>query len=123
MTEKRRLTSLSPIPLIAIIAAGLASYAFHAQSSGGGKGWENTLNCNRAREHLREADQRFADALDGLRKIDAAKEQLLIGDRTLASKYIERINSIRDRLHQISEEADDTFAGMVLPEVNSIDED
>jgi len=122
MSVEKPLTFSFPIPVIAIVGVGLISYAFYAKSNGE-NGVANTVNCTRARAQLREADQRFADALAGLCKVSAAQERVVIGDRRLASKYIQQITAIRERLHQISEDADGLFAGVVLPEINSINED
>ena len=122
MFPKKLFLSTLPIPLAAIAAICLVLYPFHGKSSDD-RLRTNTERCVRARQHLREADQSFADAIAGLRQIHAAQERLVIGDRHLASRDIQQITEIRERLYQVSEEIDRAFQGIILPEINAADED
>jgi hypothetical protein len=121
MSAKRVLLTAFPLPLLAIAAVSLIAFPFHFKSKD-----DETLSanssCERARTCLREADRCFADAVAGLHRVSAAKEQVVLGDRRLASRYVQEITEIRERLHQLSQEADRTFGGTVLPEINPIEE-
>jgi hypothetical protein len=122
MSAKRLLLTAFPLPLLAIAGISLIAFPFHVKSKNDAT-LSATRSCERARRCLQEADQCFADAVAGLRRASAAKEQAVLGDRRLASRYVQEITEIRERLHQLSEEADRTFGGMVLPEINPIEED
>jgi len=123
MPTKRVLLTMFPLPVLAILGVSLALYPFNARSNDAETLYVNTKKCDRAREALREADQCFAEALAGLRRVGVARDRLVIGDRHLTSRYIQQIAAIRERLHQVSEEADGMLARMVLPEINPADED
>jgi len=123
MFPKKLFLSTLPIPLAATVGVCLVLYPFHGKSSDDDRVCPNNGCCHRARRHLQEADQCFADAIAGLRRVDAAPDRLVVGDRRLASRYIRRITEIRQRLHQVSEEADRAFLETVLPEINPLDED
>jgi hypothetical protein len=123
MSAKKVLLTVSLLPLLAIAGVSLVAFPFHVKSKDDETLSANIVCCQRARTCLREADQRFADAVAGLRRVSVAKERLVLGDRRLASRYVQQITEIRERLHQLSEETDRTFGGAVLPEINPIDED
>jgi len=122
MSAKRVLLTAFPLPLLAIVGISLVAIPFRVKSKHDETLFSNS-SCERARTCLREADQCFADAVAGLRRVSAAKEQVVLGDRRLASRYVQEITEIRERLHQLSEEADRTFGGTVLPEINPVEED
>jgi hypothetical protein len=123
MVCKRSFLTTLPMPLLAIVGVGFASYAFHTKSNDLATGSGNTSSCAQAQLHLREADRCLGNALQGLSQVGNAKEQCVLGDRRLAPKYIERIGAIREHLHRVCEEADDALAGVFLPELNQSDED
>jgi hypothetical protein len=122
MFAKRVLLTVFPLPLLAIAGLGLIAFTSHTSKR------DDTLSVNsgnydRARQHLEEADQCLADAVAGLRRVAAAKEQVVLGDRHLASTYIREITELRERLRRLSKEADAKFGGMMLPELNPSNED
>ena len=113
---------LTLFPLLAIAGLSLVAFPFHTSKKDDTLS-VNTRNCDRARQHLREADQCLADAVAGLRQVTAAKEQVVFGDRRLTPIYIREITELRERLHRLSEDADGKLTGMVLPELNPANED
>jgi hypothetical protein len=123
MSAKRIFVNALPVPLAAIVATWFVLYPFHGKSGDDDQLSANTARCARARRHLSEADRCFADAIAGLRRVNAAEERLVIGDRNVASRRVQRITEIRERLHQVSEDFDRAFQGIVLPEINPVDED
>jgi hypothetical protein len=123
MSAKKILLSTLPVPLAAIAGICLVLYPFHGMSSEDDRLCANNERLDQARRHLREADRCFADAIAGLRRVSAAQERLVVGDRRLLSRYIREIADIRDRLHQVSEETERSFRVMVVPEINPLDED
>jgi hypothetical protein len=123
MSPKKILLSTLLIPFVTIVGICLVVHPFHEKSSADEQLRANNERCDRARKHLREAQGCFADAIAGLRRVTMAQDRLVLGDRQLASRYIQQINEIRERLRDVSDEADRELREMVLPEINPLDED
>jgi hypothetical protein len=119
MSAKRVLLRAFPLPLLAIAGIILVVVSpFHTEGKAGSANTANTSSCDDARQHLREADKCLAAALDGLRRVGAANDRVVFGDRRLIPRYIKEITEFRARLNQLSQDADGRLRGLMLPEID-----
>jgi hypothetical protein len=117
MSAKRVLLTAVPLPLLAIAGVSLVVVSpFHTSEDN--TLFANTKSCDRARQHLREADKCLADAVAGLDRVAAANDRVVLGDRRSIPRYVREITELRERLNQLSQDADGRFRDMMLPEID-----